>query len=1091
MNRQNWFYIAAVAFIVWGCQQDKSTQLFELLDSDYTGITFQNIIIENDSFNILNEEYIYNGGGVGIADLNNDGLPDIVFAGNKAKSKIFLNQGQLRFLDITDSFEGLTDQQWISGIAVTDINQDGLIDLYFTSTMSPNRDLRKNQLWVNQGLSAEGIPSFKEEARAFGIDDDGFSMHAAFLDYDLDGDLDLYVLNNTVSEVIPTSYRRKINDGTSINQDQLYENMGDGTFRNMSAQAGITIEGFGLGIAVGDINKDGYPDIYISNDYISNDILYLNQKDGTFKDVAQKYFPYQSKFSMGNDMADVNNDGNLDILTMDMLPRDYARVKQTINGNSYFIYVHDKEYGYQPQFVRNMLHLHSGFVDDDMVPFSEVAQMMGIDATEWSWSPLFFDVDNDGDRDLLITNGFPKDLTDKDFTNFKAQMRGFLMTDFELSKEVPVVHLANFAFENINNESFVNRTADWGLDIRSFSNGAAFADLDNDGDLDYITNNINSPAFIYKNKARNQNSASNNYIGIILEGSKLNPLAIGTKISIWSSGQLQYAEQNLSRGYISSVDPRILFGLNDANIVDSIQVIWPDGLTNMIYNVNANQYLRIRKTDATKNLATNRASPIFTENQSGLSFEHIEEDQVDFFNMQRIVPHKQTQFGPKMVLADIIGTGEKELICTGNPMQPIAVYEKINGQWQSKEILGLTDSIKYAGSDIKASDIDQDGDIDIVIVSGPYQVNEDGEVLHYWLENAGDRFISHPIPAYNSYANVVLLEDFNQDGFEDLFIGSSSIPDSFPYAYDSYVLINNKGSFDQAQRIVVDAGIVHGAVTSDVDGDGWKDLVVASEWRSPQFFLNNGGQAFSGQNLNVKKMNGLWSSVYAQDLDQDGDDDFVFGNLGLNHRFNIQQGQPLRLYLIDIDDNGTLDPIITSYWQGDDDVMYEYPVNYWDELVAQSPFFRSRFKNYTSFSLGTIDSILTPDQKRASVVFEVDKTESGILWNEGGDFKWQAFEKSVQVAPITCVLSRDFDGDHRADLLLLGNDYTYDVSTGIYDSNRGILLKNQGDRSFDHIPNTESGLSIMGQVECVLGDENQIYIGINRDSLKVYSFEGS
>ncbi|MFZ9982614.1 MAG: FG-GAP repeat domain-containing protein, partial [Cyclobacteriaceae bacterium] len=472
---------------------------FKRLNPEETGITFVNEIIEKDSFNILHNEYMYNGGGVGIGDLNNDSLQDIVFTANKTLSRVYLNLGNFKFTDITDRFKGLKAGQWLSGVVIVDINADGWNDVYLTSTMNDDPEMRRNQLWLNEGLDKDNLPSFREAAVEFGIHDQGHSMHAAFLDFDLDGDLDLYILNNVISKEVPTNYRPKLLDGSSPNNDHFYENLGNGTFRDITLKAGITIEGYGLGIAVADFNKDHYPDIYISNDYISNDILYLNQRNGTFKNASETYLSYQSRFSMGNDAADVNNDGNPEIITMDMMPEDYFRKKQTINGNSYYVYYNNLKYGYQNQYIRNMFQVHNGFVDTVMLPFSEQAQMSGIYQTEWSWSPLFADYDNDGDKDLLVTNGFPMDLTDKDFTNYKAEYFGSLITEEQLLARIPVVKVSNYAFENKGNLKFENVTENWGMKIPSFSNGASFVDLDNDGDLDYVVNNINDPAFIYKN----------------------------------------------------------------------------------------------------------------------------------------------------------------------------------------------------------------------------------------------------------------------------------------------------------------------------------------------------------------------------------------------------------------------------------------------------------------------------------------------------------------------------------------------------------------------------------------------------------------
>jgi len=482
---------------------------------------------------------MYNGGGVGVGDLNQDNLPDLIFTGNQVKTQVYLNKGDFKFEDISDQFSGLDASTWHSGVSLVDINADGLLDVYLTVTTNPNPESRRNQLWINQGIGSDQIPTFKEEASAYGIADTGYSVHAGFFDYDLDGDLDLYVLNNIVNNQVPTSYRPKLADGSANNNDQLYENTGNGTFKNVTLEAGIVYEGYGLGLAIGDVNKDGYPDLFISNDYVANDLLYINQQDGTFKNEAETLLAYSSQFSMGNDMADINQDGYPDMMTLDMLPEKNGRKKQNINGSTYLTYINDERYDYQHQYMRNMVQVHSGFQDGKMLPYTEMGRMLGVFQTEWSWSPLFADFDNDGDRDLLLTNGFPKDLTDKDFTNYKAQMQGYLASDQQVIAQIPTAKVANFAYEQTENLEFEDQTETWGMDIPSFSNGASFVDLDLDGDLDYVVNNIDDPAFIFQNHSQSREE-SGHYLQIRLEGNDPNTLAIGAKIEIWAGAKYQF-----------------------------------------------------------------------------------------------------------------------------------------------------------------------------------------------------------------------------------------------------------------------------------------------------------------------------------------------------------------------------------------------------------------------------------------------------------------------------------------------------------------------------------------------------------------------
>jgi enediyne biosynthesis protein E4 len=1085
-------FIVAYVLLFFSCGK---TTRFEKLSADDTGIDFINTIVEKDSFNILHNEYMYNGGGVGVADLNNDGLSDLIFTGNKVSPKVYLNRGDFSFTDITGSFENLSNDQWFSGVTIVDINADTWPDVYMTSTSDKDPEKRKNRLWVNQGKGPDAKLSFKEMAEEFGIADKNYSVHSGFFDYDLDGDLDLYILNNIVNKSIPTNYRPRITDGSSINNDKFYRNEGNGKFIDITKEAGIVYEGYGLGLAFGDINKDGYPDIYVSNDYISNDLLYINQRNGTFKNQSENFLSYQSRFSMGNEMVDVNNDGNLDIMSVDMMPEQYFRKKQTINGNSYLVYINNEKYGYEPQFVRNMLHLHNGFINGEMLPFSEVGQMMGIFETEWSWSPLFADYDNDGDRDLLLTNGFPKDLTDKDFTNYKAQVYGFVASDRHILGRIPVVKVPNYAYENTGAYSFEDKTEEWGMKIPSFSNGAAFADLDNDGDLDYVVNNINDVAFVYRNNTIGKLEEKKNYLKIKLQGAAPNTMAIGAKVEMWADGKYQYYEHFLTRGYISSVDPVIHFGLGSDATIDSLRVTWPlQKLGTVLKNVAVNQLLLLKEEEASvepvwAKKPITRDNYLFEKKDGVIDYLHKEEDYVDFFQEQRILQHKLSQIGPCMTKGDLNKDGNDDLVVGGSKNFPSSVFLFKNGRFEKTEIPGLTGPKTCTESDMVLFDLEGDGDQDLISIAGGYENEKEAEYEHFLYRNSGKSFekIKLPLPAFPG--SVVRPFDYDHDGDADLFVGARVKRAMYPLAPQSYIVVNNKGEFS-GTPLPFELGMVTDAVWSDYNRDGWEDLVIAREWNSVTILQNDKGQNFSVvKNEKLESLHGFWSSVTKADLDKDGDDDYVIGNLGDNHRFTVSEQFPMRLYAIDIDKNSFIDPVATSYWKDEKGVMREYPINYLDELAAQSPFFRKQFTSYTRFSYTPADSIIDRSNMSDKDLFYVNSTGSYILWNNSGTFEWEKLPAEVQTAPVKKILVEDCNSDGTLDMIIAGNDFTYDVSTGYYDANKGVLLLGNADKTFTVMPPSKSGLLLKGQVTSLLyfqGTPSFLVTGINRDSICVY-----
>ncbi len=1081
-----------LSFTLFSCSEKTR---FELLDSELTGVTFSNKVLETDSLNVINFEYIYNGAGVGIVDLNNDGMQDIAFTGNQEAPAIYLNIGDFRFSDISSRFEGLDGGQWYSGVTFVDIDNNGWMDLYFTCTAYNDSVKRRNRFYLNQGIQKDGQLSFTEMAESFGIADDSYSVHAAFFDYDRDGDLDLYLLNNYVNERLSASYRPKIIDGSAASNDNLYRNNGDGTFSDVTIESGIIIEGFGLGVALGDVNKDGFTDIYVSNDYVSNDLLYINQGDGTFQNKIDAYLSYQSKSSMGNDMADINNDGNPDIFTLDMLPEYYYKKKQTINGFGYIYYVNDKKYGYEHQYLRNMLHLHNGFIKGEMVPYSEIGQMMGIYQTEWSWSPLFADFDNDGDKDLVISNGYPRDMTDKDWTKYKAEVFGSLASARHVINMLPAVKAHNFAFENMG-DNFLDRSREWFNEVPSYSYGAAFADLDNDGDLDYVANNLNDEAFIYKNNTVEKFKGSSNYIRIKLTGKEGNTSAYGAKIEIWIDGDYQYQENFVSRGYISSMDPIVHFGLSEKTFIDSIRVTWPaSGQISRVTHVEANQLIEMDESTSIPScqFPQNKTKPglLFTRADSVILYDHQQNDFIDFYYSQGIIPHKFSQIGPCIQKGDLNGDNLEDIIIGATNILPTKVFLRDGLTFIETEIEGLTGHKEFSESGFAIIDVDQDGDNDVIALAGGYENPED-EYIHYLYKNSGNSFTSSELPTSPFPASIVVPCDFDHDGDPDLFIGARIKMKKFPFANDSWILINDQGSYNAEHAMNFNLGMVTDAIWSDYDGDGWEDLLITREWNSMAILRNSHGERFSSKELpEIESMHGIWYSIAAGDFDRDGDSDYILGNLGENHRFTVSDQYPLRIYAFDLDLNGTLDPVSTGYWKDAHDMMKEYPVNYLDELVGQSTTFLKMFKDYKAFSTRSVDEMFdTATIHSVDYIFHTNTTSSYVLWNNGGTFTWERLPDAAQVSPIKKTIVHDFNSDGYPDVILAGNDHTYDIATGYYDANKGLLLlSKEGKPLSDILPPSRSGLMLHGMVESLLylnGSEPLIIAGLNRKKAEAF-----
>ncbi|PSL01987.1 VCBS repeat protein [Cecembia rubra] len=1075
---KNSIYVGSLLSIMVISCQEKETEnkdfLFEKVESSYSGVHFRNDLKFDEKFNIFTYRNFYNGGGVALGDVNNDGLIDIYLTSNQGENKLYLNEGDFKFRDITSEAGVAGTRAWSTGVAMADVNGDGWLDIYVCNSGDIKGDNKQNELFINNG---DG--TFSEMAEQYGLADQGFSTHAVFFDYDNDGDLDVYLLNNSYQAI--GSFNKMQNERPRrdpVGGDKLFRNDGD-RFTDVSEEAGIygSVIGFGLGITIGDVNRDGWMDIFISNDFFERDYLYINNQDGTFTESLTDYMRSTSAASMGADIADINNNGYLDIFVTDMLPESSQRLKQITTFESWDKFQFNVQHGYHYQYNRNMLHVNNG---DGT--FSDMGRLANVEATDWSWAALMFDMDNDGLKDIFVANGIYQDLTDLDYLNFidnEETKRAIISQDGvdyrKLIDPMPINPVSNYAFKNKGNLEFENVIHQWGMGDPVHSNGSAYGDLNNDGAMDLVINNVNSEVLIFKNKSL-ELLPENHYLKVHLKGKGANTSAIGTQVRLLIGDQQLYQEQMPNRGFQSSVDYRLNFGLGKADKINEVQVRWPDGKITILNDVGVNQILELNWSDAVEP----PAGFIFFKEPQGQIFQKASNEILDFvhkdnqfidFDRDRLTYHMLSTEGPKAIWGDVNGDGLEDVYLGGGKGFSGQLFiQQTNGTFRKTVQESLFADRFSEDTHGVFHDFNGDGHLDLFVASGG---NESGFGAldlsdRLYINDGKGNFTkseSSGLANFKNSSSVVRLIDVNGDGIKDLFVGSRVVPFLYGVNPNSQILISDgKGTFREGTAQFApslnEIGMVTDAAVVDYDGDGKEDLILVGEWMAPTFLRNTGKGLEKIAMPEMQQYKGWYQAIATGDFNGDGKVDFILGNHGLNTRFKANQERPIRMFVNDFDQNGSVEHLYVQKEGG-----RHVPFTLKHQLEQQVPSIKKRFLKYSAYNDKYMEDIFTPQELKNAVMQEVNFLSSAILINQGeGKFEVKALPREAQRSWMYAVLVTDLNGDGADDLIMAGNLSGAQPQVGQYDGSYGEVLLGDGKGDFAYIPNRTHGLQLQGDI---------------------------